>query len=203
MTWSTKGPDAAAGASLLLAVVLRALIRDREDAAVTGSLAGASLLGLQVLVGVLLVLRTRRAPPTVARFAGALPCLALPLLVAGHPLTASGDWVSGVLVLAGAALAAWAFLSLGGEFAVLPSSPSRLVTSGPYRWVRHPAYVGEALVLAGLALPLPWSAAALLAFAGVAAFALRVEMEEAVLGALPGHGAYRAAVRWRMLPGVW
>jgi methyltransferase len=73
-------------------------------------------------------------------------------------LTAAFDnrfLVGGVIVLvAGKLLKAWAIRSLGERWTyrvfVLPDAP--LVTVGPYRWMRHPNYVGVIAELVGFAL---------------------------------------------------
>lgn len=80
----------------------------------------------------------------------------------------------------------------------------RLIDSGPYGWVRHPGYAGS--LAAHLALPLALGSlwALVPAFLGVALFVLRTTHEDRFLAErLPGYRAYRARVRWRLLPGVW
>jgi protein-S-isoprenylcysteine O-methyltransferase Ste14 len=75
---------------------------------------------------------------------------------------------------------------------------------GPYRYVRHPGYVGGILfgVTAPLMLGSLWAAipqviAALMLVA-------RTAREDATLRAeLPGYAAYAEEVRYRLLPGVW
>jgi methyltransferase len=62
---------------------------------------------------------------------------------------------AGVLVLlAGKLLKVWAIRTLGGRWTyrvfVLPGAP--LVSGGPYRWMRHPNYVGVIAELIGFAL---------------------------------------------------
>ncbi len=51
-------------------------------------------------------------------------------------------WGGAVIVLFGAILATWSLKSLGRNFAfaVVPKQQHTLVTTGPYRWVRHPLY---------------------------------------------------------------
>jgi protein-S-isoprenylcysteine O-methyltransferase Ste14 len=80
----------------------------------------------------------------------------------------------------------------------------RVVTSGPYRYVRHPMYV--AVILMYLASPLAlgsyWALlpAALLPFV----LAARARDEERLLAAdLPGYAAYMERTRYRLIPGVW
>ena len=62
---------------------------------------------------------------------------------------------AGVVVFALAkALKWWAILSLGDAwtFRVIVVPHSRSVRSGPYRWMRHPNYVGVVLEIIGVAL---------------------------------------------------
>ncbi len=79
-----------------------------------------------------------------------------------------------------------------------------VVTGGPYRWVRHPGYLGTILVPLGAAFLLgsPWA----LAPAGLSAvvFIIRTWLEDRTLAAeLPGYKAYTEQTRWRLLPGLW
>jgi protein-S-isoprenylcysteine O-methyltransferase Ste14 len=55
--------------------------------------------------------------------------------------------------LAGCVLVAWAVITLvRANTTVMPHLPvSRLVTDGPYAWRRNPIYLGETLMLLGLA----------------------------------------------------
>jgi methyltransferase len=109
-------------------------------------------------------------------------------------------------VLAGAtALRAWCIQSLGTAWNVRAAVPADLepVTSGPYRYVRHPNYV--AVVLEFLAVPLvagAWvSAAVLSAWNGFVLYD-RIQAEER---ALNRSTAYRRAFagKARFIPGVF
>ena len=53
------------------------------------------------------------------------------------------------LSAAGAALAVWAVRALGPAFTPFPEPRGLRVETGPYRWLRHPMYVGGVCVLAG------------------------------------------------------
>jgi protein-S-isoprenylcysteine O-methyltransferase Ste14 len=79
-----------------------------------------------------------------------------------------------------------------------------VVTSGPYRFVRHPGYVASVLAFLFGALALgSWLAAALVVpYAGL--FLYRTLLEERYLREnLSGYTEYTNAVRYRWLPGVW
>ena len=103
------------------------------------------------------------------------------------------------------ALRVWCIRSLGTSWNVRASVPADLVpvTSGPYRYVRHPNYV--AVILEFLAIPLlagAWVSA--LVLSGWNAFVLfdRIQSEERALDESP---AYRRAFegKARFIPGVF
>lgn len=79
-----------------------------------------------------------------------------------------------------------------------------LVTRGPYRWVRHPAYAMWPFQFVGGGLVLGSWLAALVGLLVVVPVLRRTAREDRVLRErLDGYAAYAAAVRYRMLPGVW
>ena len=93
---------------------------------------------------------------------------------------------SGLVLFAGAAifilakaLKWWAILSLGvfWTFRVIVVPGATLVARGPYRWLRHPNYVGVMGELAGVAL---MTGAWLSGVAGIATFGALVIMRIAV-----------------------
>ena len=67
---------------------------------------------------------------------------------------AVGDWVGGVLVVIGLALAVAAAVEFRrARTTIIPhEEPSAIVTSGVYRLSRNPIYLGDALILTGLGL---------------------------------------------------
>ena len=79
-----------------------------------------------------------------------------------------------------------------------------VVSSGPYRIVRHPTYLGTILfelvtpiMLGSLWALIPGALTALL-------FIVRTALEDRTLREeLPGYQAYAERVRYRLLPGVW
>jgi protein-S-isoprenylcysteine O-methyltransferase Ste14 len=126
------------------------------------------------------------------------------------PWPGGGVWpvVAGVvLIVLGVALRAWSIATLGRffQYQIEVQADHRVVTDGPYRWVRHPAYSGLALVLLGIALAsgdvLSLAVVAVLAGAGLA---IRVRVEERQLTEALGDQYERfAAQRKRLVPGVW
>lgn len=110
-----------------------------------------------------------------------------------------------IIVLTGAALAAWcvvAFAFLGRGTPAPFDAPRRLVVSGPYGRVRNPMYLGAVVALAGAALF--FGSAALFGYAVLfllVAHLFVLLYEEPTLARLFGaeYDAYRARVR-RWLP---
>jgi protein-S-isoprenylcysteine O-methyltransferase Ste14 len=95
------------------------------------------------------------APPPLIYLAGLAVGFALEALLPGSSVPTAVQWgLGGVLVVAGVAL----LLSFNTAFsrrgtAVEPWKPTTaIVTTGPYRITRNPAYLGMALVYVGVAL---------------------------------------------------
>jgi len=63
-------------------------------------------------------------------------------------------WVGAALMLGAAPLVVWVLRSIGRNISetVLTKASHELVTSGPYRWVRHPLYTTGLILLTGLSL---------------------------------------------------
>ncbi len=80
----------------------------------------------------------------------------------------------------------------------------RVVSTGPYAWVRHPMYSGTVLFFIGAPLLLgSWWALAMSPLF-ILLFALRAGIEErALVAGLPGYADYAARVRYRLVPGLW
>lgn len=146
----------------------------------------------------------------------ALPFILAHLIVAGLDVGRfhwSGPMPAGVQALAligytaGMGLSVYAMLNNRFFSPVVRIQHERghtLVTSGPYRFVRHPGYVGALFACAcgGLALGSWWSLVPLAPFAVL--FLRRTALEDRMLRAeLDGYARYAERVRYRLLPGVW
>lgn len=80
----------------------------------------------------------------------------------------------------------------------------KVITTGPYSYVRHPMYAGAILFFAGTALLLGswWGLASVLAF--IVLLAIRTFIEEKTLRTgLRGYDDYAENVRYRLIPMVW
>jgi protein-S-isoprenylcysteine O-methyltransferase Ste14 len=125
-------------------------------------------------------------------FLGRAEALPQPFLVAvGLLLTALGYYVS-----------LWSLWHLRGSFAIMAEARSP-VMSGPYRYVRHPLYLGESLTMFGLCLAIG-TATALLSWAAITAMQLaRARIEEGKLaGQFADYRAYWERTRF-ILPGLY
>ena len=77
-------------------------------------------------------------------------------------------------------------------------------TSGPYRYVRHPMYLGIILFLLFFPLSLGSLYAYIPAFIIIVLFTIRTSLEDKTLRKeLPGYHEYSLKVRHRLFPGVW
>lgn len=80
----------------------------------------------------------------------------------------------------------------------------RVISHGPYRFVRHPMYSGTLLAWVASALALGSWWMLLPGAAGIALFVWRTGREDAILhDKLPGYADYAQQTRYRLLPGVW
>ena len=102
--------------------------------------------------------------------------------------------------LASYGLILWSLCTLGSSFGIAPADRG-LVVQGPYRFVRHPMYLGELVLRFVLVIASPqpvWSA--LFALALVAVQVARILREEKIIR---GYRLYAGWIRWRLIPGVW
>jgi protein-S-isoprenylcysteine O-methyltransferase Ste14 len=112
-----------------------------------------------------------------------------PLFVS--PMAAIGGDAIGI---AGLAVIGLGFLALRGNIQVAPHTRegAHLVTTGIYRWLRHPIYSGIALCVVGLWLREPTAAAAIAAIVVIAFLGVKRRVEERFLmAAYPDYAAYR------------
>ena len=142
---------------------------------------------------------------SVTAHVAAIAATWLPIAVPWEPGAPPGEGrqaLSDVLLICGTAWAAWSLRYLGRNVSVLAQARD-VVARGPYRWVRHPLYVGEIVSSLGLAIAVnSYAAVALwLVLCGLQAYRA-VREEQVLLQALPAYRDYRSRTA-ALLPGVF
>lgn len=159
---------------------------------------------LQIVLFALRPVAKQKSQGLVPRFA-AIFTIGAGLLYFYAPVASPNDQVQGVAALfgiAGLSLALYALRWLGRSFSILPEA-RRLVTDGPYRFVRHPLYVAEALSTLGVTLQLQQPVGALLALSIYLGQFARMGYEEEVLErAFPEYADYRKRT-FRVIPYIY
>jgi len=80
----------------------------------------------------------------------------------------------------------------------------RVVTSGPYQYVRHPGYVGWALMWISIPLILGSSWSFVPALISIIIIVIRTHLEDSTLKKeLAGYDEYSMKVKYRLIPGIW
>lgn len=110
-------------------------------------------------------------------------------------------------IVAGYVLGSYALIEnrfFSGMVRIQTDRGHQVVSSGPYRWIRHPGYAGALLTY--LATPIflesAWTFLPVLFTAIV--LVVRTILEDRTLHEeLPGYRQYAQRVRYRLLPGVW
>ncbi|HEY7417241.1 MAG TPA: isoprenylcysteine carboxylmethyltransferase family protein [Ktedonobacteraceae bacterium] len=94
---------------------------------------------------------------------------------------------------------------LSGVVRIQEERGHTVITTGPYRYVRHPMYAGGLLLFLGTPLLLGSWYGLLLALVMVLIIGLgRIALEERTLREeLPGYDAYMKQVKYRLIPYVW
>ena len=123
-------------------------------------------------------------PFMVVLHTGLLVGAVVEVMVADRPFVPWLGWPMLALVVAAQALRWWCIVTLGGAWStrVVVVPGMQLVTTGPYRWLRHPNYL--AVVVEGLALPLvhtAWVTALVFTIANAGLLRVRIRCEDAAL----------------------
>jgi protein-S-isoprenylcysteine O-methyltransferase Ste14 len=166
-----------------------------------------STIGFLLLLAAAVILRARPTgkargiEPRISALAGTFIIYAIPLFPR-RELPVAAEIAATVLILLGSAAAVVALLRLGRSFSVMAEA-RELVTSGPYRFVRHPLYLAEELAVIGLFMQFLSASTALLLAAQIAFQLRRMHNEEAVLAqTFPEYAQYQARTA-RLIPGIY
>ena len=147
--------------------------------------------------------------PLVVLGSGLIP------LVAG--LDALFDWsppfslpvkiIALVIILAGYVLVSYALIEnrfFSGMVRIQTDRGHQVVSSGPYRWIRHPGYTGALLTYLATPIFLDSIWAFLPVILITVVLVIRTSLEDKVLqDELQGYRDYTKRVRYRLIPGVW
>lgn len=170
-------------------VELRQALRRRPEAKVAdrGTLFALRFFGL---VGVAGALIGRRA---------------LPSWTIGTQTAA--EWIGLGFLWCGFAMRVWSFHTLGRyfTFTVQTSADQPVISTGPYRFVRHPSYAGILLAVVGVGFSFDnWASLVILIVATTCGLIYRITIEERALSEdLGGRYQSYAAGRKRLVPFVW
>lgn len=127
------------------------------------------------------------------------------------------EWTSGIeqvrqvvalaLVWLGGGLGTWAMASnqyFSATARIQAERDHQVVTLGPYRYVRHPGYLGG--ILCALATPIALGSwwALIPGVLAASGYVVRTVLEDRMLQEeLVGYRAYAEEVRYRVVPGIW
>src|SRR5690606_20214485 len=110
-------------------------------------------------------------------------------------------------ILLGYGLGTWALVEnrfFSGVVRIQTDRGHHVVTTGPYRFIRHPGYAGA--LLSYLCMPIlfdslwAWIPTLLL----VVVLFIRTALEDKTLQTeLPGYKEYAQKTRYRLIPGIW
>jgi protein-S-isoprenylcysteine O-methyltransferase Ste14 len=108
------------------------------------------------------------------------PGLAVPDWAAAIPAVVFLRWAAAGIVVGCYILSLWCWARMGRNWtmAVVPKQETRLVTAGPYRWVRHPIYALSMLLMLATFVVLPTVPMAMVATLHLAALWLKAHNEE-------------------------
>jgi protein-S-isoprenylcysteine O-methyltransferase Ste14 len=110
-------------------------------------------------------------------------------------------------ILAGYAISSYALIEnafFSGMVRIQKDRGHRVVSSGPYRWVRHPGYAGALITYYATPLFLDSLWAFIPTIILTVILIIRTHLEDATLQErLEGYRDYAKRVRYRILPGIW
>jgi len=123
------------------------------------------------------------------------------------PFSLNARIVSLIVIVLGYAFGSWALIEnkfFSGVVRIQTDRGHHVVTTGPYRIVRHPSYAGALWTY--LAMPILfdslWAFIPAVLLLGV--LVLRTSLEDRTLQAeLPGYKEFTQKTRYRLFPGIW
>jgi protein-S-isoprenylcysteine O-methyltransferase Ste14 len=196
-----------------ISVILLANLSSLHSGSASGTAGVLRLIGTVLtcaFYALIIFCYLRRGPATstsgsVTAHAAAVAATWLPFalpLLRGAPPGAARQAVADVLLVLGTTWAVWSLYYLGRNVSVLAQARG-LADRGPYRWVRHPLYLGELISSLGVAVAANSLVAAVvwLVLCGLQVYRALQE-EQVLLRALPDYRSYRSRTA-ALVPGLF
>lgn len=112
-----------------------------------------------------------------------------------------------ILVLLGGLLGTWSMATnqyFSATIRIQSERNHRVITQGPYQYVRHPGYAGGIIAMSTTPIALGSWVALIPGILVVCGYILRIVLEDKVLQEeLKGYKEYTRKVRYRLIPGIW
>jgi protein-S-isoprenylcysteine O-methyltransferase Ste14 len=179
-------------------------MRLAKDAAETGHVTGILLLASEALVVGLTLLRRNAGTVDRSWRARILTIFSTfgPPLVKPTSSSLAPETFTIMIASAGLMIVVLGKLSLGRSFGLTPANRG-VVSTGLYKFLRHPIYLGYLITHLGfvIANPANWNWCILVA--ADVALMLRAICEERTLAQDPEYRSYMQRVRWRVFPGLF
>ena len=180
-------------------------IRIARDAIATGHMTGVLLLASESLVVVLTIARRTACIVDRSWKTRALTLLSMagpPLVYPAHVMPLAPEAITVTVSAVGLLVVIAGKLSLGRSFGLLPANRG-IVSSGCYRVLRHPIYLGYLITHVAFvaANPSAWNISLILV--SDLALLVRAVYEERILARDPEYREYMDRVRWRIVPSLF
>lgn len=112
-----------------------------------------------------------------------------------------------VIIILGYLLGTWAMLEnefFSGVVRIQKERGHKVVSTGPYAWVRHPGYAGTMIVYLLTPILLDSIGSFIPVAALCIALVIRTALEDRTLqDELPGYKEFTQTTKYRLLPGIW
>lgn len=159
---------------------------------------------LNITVGILILFR-KPANKTISINS---ILISLPSLICGGLLfklsTELSFWsvLTEILFIFGGTLTFISFLFLGRSFSIFPGI-RQIVDRGVYQIVRHPAYLGESIMIAACLIEAKSSISIIPFIIFIPSLIIRINEEERLLMTTIKYQNYKKNVIWKIIPYVW
>ena len=169
----------------------------------TGAPSGLGITVLEAWVAALFVVRRQTLELSRRRLAWiAAPIGSFAMLLARPGGDGLPQVLCEVVQLSGVLVVFLSLATLGRSFGIVAANRG-VKTRGPYRFVRHPAYMGYLICYLGYVAENPRPLNFVLLFVSTSFQLIRISEEERVLGSSRAYRSYREAVRYRLVPSIY